>query len=105
MGYAEIELPNGQTRRIGDPADEGIGYAEAMAVGEANELDPLTPGQAEYQRQLARLVISGGKPYILIVVDPETTQASVTWQGFTDPAAIAQGLAEIARDMAAGAAA
>jgi hypothetical protein len=93
MGYAEIELPNGQTRRIGGEEEP------------ANELDPLTPGQAEYQRQLARLVISGGKPYILIVVDPETTQASVTWQGFTDPAAIAQGLAEIARDMAAGAAA
>lgn len=90
MGYAEIELPNGQTHRIGGEEP-------------ANELDPLTPGQEEYQRQLSHLVISGGRPYILIVVDPETTQAKVTWQGFNDPAAIAQGLAEIARDMGAAA--
>jgi hypothetical protein len=84
MGYAEIELPNGTTHRVGE---EDV----VVAVDPADNED-------ERQQVLAGLVLSGGRPYILITIDPPTGAAEITHYGFTDDK-IGAGLVELGQNL------
>lgn len=91
MGYVQIEradgtidLPPREVERD-YPVDSGPAWEEDRDL--------------EWEEGLRNLVISGGNPYVLLVITPEGVQ--VTAQGIP-PENIAQGLHEVAEGYAAG---
>ena len=50
-------------------------------LDEEEDLPALDPN---YWAKLRTLALSNGKPYILVVVDPETDEAHITHVGFDD---------------------
>lgn len=54
-----------------------------------------------FERELRDRVISGGLPYVLVIVDPDTAEARVEQYGF-EPDSLPEVFAEVARVFAAG---
>lgn len=91
MGHAEIVLPNGAVKQLGDPGDVELVNESDLAPYDEEAAD------RQYQVDLRNFVISGGRPYILITVDPETSQVQLSSYGI-ELNRIAEGLREIADD-------